>query len=486
MRLKLGLLNFAVIMIFALLTNFYIIGNLEDDSVAKLEENLIHTFKAYSKAMRANLEERLDIVRAFASEKEIVANMKLLSDEPKKVEENRLKLFEKLEVISRLKYFGDIFIVIDEQGVELARTLVANWKKTRFGDYQAVKDALSGKDTEDIWILDRKIMIVNLAPIRNDGKVVGALLMGNVIDEDLVKQEKTVTSGDFAYFSESRIIASSLSSGKQAALNRYIAANSAKVARVLTSKNDYFEDQVKLMDEDYIVILAPMTTLQDQGLAGFMLLRDQSHWLTAYDGSRNFLLLLSLLLIMLGISVSFIIIQKAYDAIDFMLEGAHQIIVGNKEYQFASDDEYINQLGQTFNLMIAILLGKYIPEDEDEAMAASMRGSLDGGKGGISPDQMLIEDIDENAKNSTTAPAAAEPTGIEPGTPEYYNALFREFIQAKQKAGDDISQVTKERMINKLIRAEKKLLEKYNCKSVQFNVKVENGKVTLKPSPIWK
>ncbi len=477
MRLKLGLLIFGVLLLFALLINFYVIGNLEQDSISKLEHSLIHSYRVYNKAQVVTRVERQEIVSKFAEENDIVSALMMPSTTPEEIEERHFKLFEKLEVISRLRYYGDLFIVLDTEGVEQARTQVAGQKNNSFGDDKAVKAALKGETVEDIWLLDGKIMIVDLCPIRSGGQVIGALLMANTVDDDLVKQEQSVVFGDFAFFSQSRVIASTLTSGKQAALNSYVMSNGGRIARVLLSKNEYFEDRVQLGDETYVLVLSPMTSMQEQGLLGFTILRSETAWLDEFVGSRNFLMLFSLLLMLLCVSGAFLIIQRAYEAIDFILEGAHQIIVGNKDYQWASDDDYLNQLGQTLNLAIAILLGKYIPEDEEEAASLTLRGSLDSGKAKGIRDRMIIESVEDEASFEVTPPAE---TGD-----AYFDKLLADFIAAKQDAGEDVSQITKERFIAKLQRTEQRLINKHNCKRVYFSVRIANGKVTLKPTPEW-
>ena len=484
MRLKLGLLMFGILFVFSLLTNFYVIGTLETDSMNKLERNLVQSYNIYQKTNRVTREERLDLIRKFAENKEIVDAMLLPTDTEEEREDRHYNLFNKLEVISQLKYLVDIFIVTDAEGVELARTMVAIWKKNRFDKYRIVKEAIKGKDGEDVWLLDGKITLVNVTPIRSKGEVLGVMIMGNVIDEDLVKQERQITSGDFAYFSKNRILASSLSSVHQVDLNRFIRQNSSAIAQVLLSKK-YYDKHIQLGDKEYSVILAPLASSDGEGLAGFMILRSVTDWQRAFIGSRNFLSIFTILLVLGGVGLALVIVQKAYDSIDFVLEGAHQIIVGNKDYQFTSDDEYLNQFGQTLNMMIAILLGKYIPEDEEEDGAMSFKGFLDSGKAGLSPaDKMLIETMDETAEALHEEDREARATEL--GSESYYDELFNEFIDTKKKIGDDVSQITKERMILKLKRAEQKLIEKHGCKQVHFVVKVENGKVSIKPSPVWK
>jgi len=480
MRLKLALMIVALFFCFSLLINYFI-GQIEDDSRGKLVATLIHSHKAYTKTFRVNKEERLDVVRGFASEQAIIDTLKKPAETEDELDDKHFKIFEKLEVLSNLKYYGDTFIVLDKDGNELARTLVATWKKNKFGNYQVVQDAINGNDGEDIWQLDGRIQFVDITPIRDGGSVIGLMVMANVIDEELVKQEQEIAAGEFSFFSNNRVITSSLSSLKQGALNKFVQQNSSQIAKVLSSKNQYFKERIKLGDETFLALMAPIPASDENGLAGFMILRSESYWLKIFDGIRNFIMLLTILFIVLGVSISFLLVQKAYDAIDFILEGAHQIIVGNKEYQFVSNDEFLNQLGQTLNLMIAILLGKYIPEDEEEAAAMAMRGTLDGKQPELSNSNLLIETVDENASMGSGSTAEGFNTDD-----EYYNSLYDEFIDAKKKVGEDVSQITKDKMIAKLKRAEVKLLEKHGCVSVRFNVKVEGGKVALKPTPIWK
>ena len=102
-----------------------------------------------------------------------------------------------------------------------------------------------------------------------------------------------------------------------------------------------------------------------------------------------------------------------------------------------------------------------------------MRGSLDSGKAKGIKDRMIIESVEDNGGFVDTPPETAGD--------DYYNKLFTEFIAAKQSAGEDVSQITKERFVSKLERTEKRLISKHNCKRVFFSVRVDNGKVTLKP-----
>ena len=236
--------------------------------------------------------------------------------------------------------------------------------------------------------------------------------------------------------------------------------------------------------EDYLVILSPISSISNHGIAGVMILKSETKWLSKFGTSRQFLALISFLFIIIGSSIAILILQKAYAIIDFFLEGAHQITIGNKDYEFRSEDPTLNAMGQTMNLMIAILLGKYIPEDDDEEIS---RISFNSPRGAAkpAPERLLIETMDEKESTPATADSAPAPAPVA-DRDAYFENLYNEFIAAKKQAGDDITQITKDRMIAKLKRTEEKLIEKHNCKGVVFTVKQEKGKVTLKPSPIWE
>jgi len=66
--------------------------------------------------------------------------------------------------------------------------------------------------------------------------------------------------------------------------------------------------------------------------------------------------------------------EAGYNAIDFVLEGAHQIIIGNRDFEYSSPDKYLRSIGEAMNLMVAILIGKYIPVDEEDANRMALRG----------------------------------------------------------------------------------------------------------------
>ena len=63
-------------------------------------------------------------------------------------------------------------------------------------------------------------------------------------------------------------------------------------------------------------------------------------------------------------------------------------------------------------------------------------------------------------------------------------ALFDEFVAAKDEAGEDTARLTVNRFVAKLDRNRSALIDRYGCRDVRFEVAVRAGKVTLKATPV--
>jgi uncharacterized protein YbbC (DUF1343 family) len=68
--------------------------------------------------------------------------------------------------------------------------------------------------------------------------------------------------------------------------------------------------------------------------------------------------------------------------------------------------------------------------------------------------------------------------------PDYYKRVFTEYV-AQRKAVGSPDDVSFENFIAKLKVNEGKLKAQYNCRTVRFRVVTKDGKVTLKPVPIF-
>lgn len=66
----------------------------------------------------------------------------------------------------------------------------------------------------------------------------------------------------------------------------------------------------------------------------------------------------------------------------------------------------------------------------------------------------------------------------------HFKSVYEEFIDLRRKCGERISDLGFERFLGKLKRNRAKLVEKYNCKTVRFQVYEKDGKAALKATPV--
>lgn len=80
------------------------------------------------------------------------------------------------------------------------------------------------------------------------------------------------------------------------------------------------------------------------------------------------------------------------------------------------------------------------------------------------------------------APANAPPSGAAPKA-DPIQRIFDQFVAAKKKANENTEGLTPDKMATIIKQQTAALKQKYNCKSVEFRVVVEDGKAKLKAIP---
>ncbi|MFH1531555.1 MAG: MXAN_5187 C-terminal domain-containing protein [Pseudomonadota bacterium] len=195
-----------------------------------------------------------------------------------------------------------------------------------------------------------------------------------------------------------------------------------------------------------------------------------------YDGVCLWTILVGILVFLVGVVLMIWMTRASrlpYEEID---AAVHEIISGNLSHQipFHFREELPNSLGQSLSVMRAVLLGEPLPEDQetDESWAAGL--IVVGGDG---PD-----DVDEETGESLKAePEIVKEKDLKETRTEYYQRVYKEFLDAKRQLGEDISTITFTSFVDRLVRTEKGLRERFGCKSVRFRVELKNKQVALIP-----
>jgi len=145
-------------------------------------------------------------------------------------------------------------------------------------------------------------------------------------------------------------------------------------------------------------------------------------------------------------------------------QGIHEVIGGNYGYHFSfgEDNDLPGAMAQNLNLMVAILTGQSLPDEEEDSQKWV--------------DSLLIRDDAGNGNGQSEV--ATEPAE------EYYRRVFNEYIAIRTTLGKDNESVTYPRFVEKLVRSEQLMSEKMGVAMVRFVVEERAGNAVLTPMPM--
>ena len=129
------------------------------------------------------------------------------------------------------------------------------------------------------------------------------------------------------------------------------------------------------------------------------------------------------------------------------------------------------------------------PEGDDATRVAQVEQSLlqrtarsedllgGGGEGFENQDNTVIADVDPRLLSQTAQPE-------EDADLRHFKQVYEDFVDLRRKCGERTEDLGFERFLEKLKRNRAKLVDKYNCKTVRFQVYEKDGKAALKATPV--
>lgn len=148
------------------------------------------------------------------------------------------------------------------------------------------------------------------------------------------------------------------------------------------------------------------------------------------------------------------------------------IINGNIDRTFRPVGAELDGLANALNVMMARLLGRPEPGDEefDDEGNPIVLGRVEF--------EEAVKPTSQKAPDPELAALAQE------SEPDYYKRVFTDYLAARKGIGQP-DEVSFENFIAKLKMNEGKLKAQFHCKAVRFRVVTKDGKVSLKPVPIF-
>jgi hypothetical protein len=454
--------------------------------------------RAYQVVQQLNQLEGIDIsnkAERLAAEKEFVTAIK--TDSASERQSQARRGFQKFTADEKQGDIRpDIIALVDASGNLLAMnevpTVVARqWKNDKGESIIPALNAVLGKKLiiSDTWKYgDKGMMRIGVAPVIDPDApisakdpegvvIIGAIVVAYAQTAREAQRDRGLLGTEIAYYDNKNVVATSFtrrSRGEEDTakarqvtdlLASGVITESDAKQRVVVDGTEYLAAAVKMprsstrkLPEGYppvtagAVVLAPIAD-PDNTAATVKL------FIVLLGGGAIAMALLGL----------YLAHRRLLAQVDQIEVGVADIINGNVDRTFRPVGLELDGLANGLNVMLARLLGRPEPGEEE----------LDDDGNPIFQGRVEFEEDD-----GSTAPDPALAALAQESEPDYYKRVYTEYLAARTASGNP-DEVSFENFIAKLKVTEGKLRAQYQCRAVRFHVVMKDGKVTLKPVPIY-
>jgi hypothetical protein len=404
--------------------------------------------------------------------------------EKKNVDEQRQAAFVAVSARNaRLEEEGhkpDLVAVLGSNGHVVARDLNINamYDDDLKGRYPSVGKALDGIANKDVWNFDGHLYRVGAAPIRaKSGQVAGALVIGYVASAGDAEADRDKLGAEVAIFLDGKIHASSFhkEGGGESAEEKALAqllfdgprlADGA-VAGTLTKPT-----AIKIGSEDFIAAAGPLPGNLTRSKSGFVVLASLTVARANLGQVELLILVLGLIGLLVGEGAAVMTAMRFLQPLDKIETGVGEVINGNRDYTFDTPSKDFEGLANALNVMLARLLGR--PDPSDDELGTSDNESQQRWGGELT--------VDANTTGPQTTPELA--ALAEEPEESYLRRVFEEYLTARKQTNEGTEGLTFEGFAQKIRQNEAALRKKYSARLVRFKVVIKNQQTTLKPYPI--
>jgi hypothetical protein len=498
----------AVIAVLTAIAFFVTSTSFEDRAKKDADAKLARAFQV---VQQLNQLEGIDIsnkAERLAGEKEFVAALKTDSQSERQAQARiGFQKFIADEKQGAIK--PDIIALVDATGNVLAMnevpTVVARQWKTEKGE--SIIPALNivlGKKVivGDLWNSGQKampgMMKIGVAPVvdldapvpSNDPEgvvIIGAIVVAYAQTAREAQQDRNLLGTEIAYYDNKNVVATSFTrpgtgeedTAKARQLTELL--RSGAVTETDPRQRITKQQRITLDGVDYVAATVKMPRNATRKLpadyppvtSGAVVLAPIADPSNAAGTVKLFIALLgggALAMALLGLYLSHRRLMAQVDQIEL---GVTDIINGNVDRTFRPVGLELDGLANALNVMLARLLGRPEPGEEefDEEGNPVVQGR--------------VEFEDGDGDGAAVPPPDPDLAALaQESEPDYYKRVYTEYLAARRASGSP-DEVSFENFIAKLKVNEGKLKAQYQCRAVRFRVAMKDGKVTLKPVPIF-
>lgn len=499
MRLKIVAGNLAVVLLLSLIAFFTVRYGIRSEMSREIDSSIVNDQLLADRSFRLAALNFLADVSERAADRQVSDVFDGLDDNSR-----RTRAYEAAEATSAWlgdpargrRASPDIVVITDETGRALARNGARNvmFGKLLVPSLPALSDVLKyGKTRHDVWLEEneKKLLRTAMAPIRDDktGNIIGALVAGYDLSDGVAKEQGGILGCDLAFITKEKVYSSSLEGNAAKALaTSLLGARKVNTEAVLSGSASRTEPwNASLSGDEYIGITARLP-MSDSLPVAYAVLGDRTAKM-ALASYTNVILYLLVIGAFLVVVYGFVIGNSIERQIERVEEGVLAVINGRTELRLETDSPELGGLAYRINQLLNVFTGtEETSEDADGRMAT-------GSKDDAWKDAAFTDGVRNDAVGSAATQAAADSSANEEVIDDpavaaqlaaeeegaYYTRVFNEYVGAKQKLGENVSNIAAERFSQRLKGRAEALAKQYGCRSVRFQVQTGDNQVALRP-----
>lgn len=348
-------------------------------------------------------------------------------------------------------------ILIDANGFGVADSQDPKWSHVKgyVNTHPLLKKVVDKKAVvEGLDLVRREYYSAIAAPLTYKGQVVGLVEIGDPFDNALPSSWKKISNTSSIIVINGKIAASNL--------------NSIEVKKIIKNTNS-----------DTVLSKGPLTiygngariwtrknyrvSKANNNKVNIFLVKDTHPIIERFSSARTYFALIVIILILIVIAFVASFYKDFVTPFENIDQGLHEIVNGNKSYEFPYDfkDKLANTLSNSLNLALITMQGKPLPEESESGQW----------------DEDVIDSVSDFAVDISSAEKAAL---LKEPRDKYFERLFKDMV-SKSKNTENLTKQDFNRFVQKVIRNENKFKIRLDAKEVRMVVIVKGKEIGLYP-----
>ncbi len=344
------------------------------------------------------------------------------------------------------------------------------------GSYEGLKETLAtGRSGSDVWYEHDHYLASYVAVHDEQGKILGALVLGRPLSDTLSRVSEATTGGPIAL-----VVAAG--GGFQA-----VEHSAVQVAALDSSVQGTAKDMLKnalshqqtdvVRDGDLLVAAAPLSAFED-GHRALLVAAAPSSLIQDPSGLAMMPILgalaIGLVLVILG---GVLLGNYVTRPVNMLEEGLLAILNGQTDKRFELDHAELGGLAFRIDQLLNQLMGVEEDTSDDEG-----RVSQHSVNPAAFTDALEVDDKKMGAPGAGMDPATVQRLAAEPSG-QYYSRLYAEYIAAKKALGEATDHISESAFAGRIQSMEADAAQKYG-RPVRYQVHARNKEVVLLAVPL--